>query len=45
MNANTPLVHIKDIKKVLNSTNSSNLSILGFLEKKNTSNEVFIKTK
>lgn len=45
MNADTPLVHIKDIKKVLNSTNSSNLSILGFLEKKNTSNGVFIKTK
>lgn len=45
INADTPLIHIKDIKRVLNATNSSNLSILGFLERRNTSNGVFIKTK
>lgn len=45
MNADTPFIHFKDIKKTLNEVNYSNLSILSYVEKKNLSNGVFIRVK
>jgi len=45
MNADTPFIHLNDIKKTLKEVNYSNLSVLSYIEKKNLSNGVFIEVK